>query len=44
MDWLAILLIGLYSLLFVASVALLVYFIVRRVKIKKTEDFEKRNN
>lgn len=44
MDWIGILIIALYAFFFATCVILLVYFIIRRVKIKKTEDFEKRNN
>jgi len=35
---------GIYALITVLSVALLAYFIIRRVKKKKLEDFEKRDN
>ncbi|MDX9777156.1 MAG: hypothetical protein RBT43_00155 [bacterium] len=33
-----------YGLLFIVALILLVYFIVKRIKAKKTENFEKRDN
>lgn len=44
MDAIAILFIGLEVLLLVVAVILLVWLIFRRIRLKKEEDFEKRNN
>lgn len=44
MDAFVKLVLGMEGLIFLAVVVTIVVLIVRRVKIKKTEDFEKRDN
>lgn len=40
----AILILGIYAFGFLIVLALLIYLIFRRIAIKKTEDFENRDN
>ena len=44
MDWVAFLIGGLYALFFAVCAVLLVYLIVRKRRIRKSENFEKRDN
>ena len=44
MNTLVNIIFSVYGLFFAVALVLLVYFIVKRVKDKKTEDFEKRDN
>ena len=44
MDSVATWILGIEGLIAVASLALLIYLIVRRVRIKKSETFEDRDN
>jgi uncharacterized membrane protein len=44
MDTPAIVIMSLYGLGFIIMVILLIYLIFRRIHIKESEDFEKRNN
>ncbi|MDD4960795.1 MAG: hypothetical protein PHX07_01005 [Candidatus Marinimicrobia bacterium] len=44
MDTLINIIFSLYGLGILVALGLLIYFIVKRVKAKKTENFEKRDN
>lgn len=35
---------GIYGLFWLAVIVIIIYLIIRRVKLKKQEDFEKRDN
>lgn len=43
-EIIAKLIVGLQGLFFVAALVIIIYLIIRRVKIKKSETFQKRNN
>ena len=44
MNTASTIILGVYGLAGLAIVILIVYLIIRRIKIKKDEDFEKRDN
>lgn len=44
MNVLLFVLICIYGLFFLLAIGLLIFFIVKRIKAKKLEDFEKRDN
>jgi cytochrome bd-type quinol oxidase subunit 1 len=44
MNFPLILIFAIYGLLFLVAIVLLAYFIFKRVKARKTENFEKRDN
>jgi len=44
MDSLGELILSIYGVLLGVAIILIIFLIIRRIKIKKSEDFEKRNN
>lgn len=44
MDMPGIIILSIYGIGFLILIALLIYLIFRRIRIKETEDFEKRDN
>ncbi len=44
MEWIAGAVFGVYGLIILGSILLLIFLIVRRINIKKTERFEDRDN
>jgi len=44
MNWVAVAIAGVYGFLFVVFATLIIYLIIRRINIKKDEDFEDREN